>query len=233
MRGALALIVAIATIDVALAEDAPDSPRQIEEIVVTAQKKAESAQEVPISLTALTGDFLVEAGIDNVHELSKFTPNVNFATNPCCPIIYIRGFGTSFNASSFDPTVGFALDELSISQSIYFADPLYDIERIEVLRGPQGTLFGKNTTGGLFNIATAGPTKEFTGSLIGRVGGLGVHRFEAALGGPLGPLGDWAQFRLAVLESQEAGDVANTLLGTRQPRAAQQGARLKLALQPL
>ncbi|MGH7804235.1 MAG: TonB-dependent receptor, partial [Candidatus Binatia bacterium] len=205
----------------------------IEEIVVTAQKREQAIQDVPISITALPGDFVAEAGIDNAHEIAKFTPNVNFATNPCCPIIYIRGFGTSFNASSFDPTVGYAIDDLSISQSIYFADPLYDIERIEVLRGPQGTLFGKNTTGGLFNITTAAPTKEFTGFLTGRVGGLGVHRFEAALGGPLGSLGDWAQFRFAVLEAQEAGDVENTLLGTRQPRAAQQAARLKLALQPV
>ena len=233
MRRVFALIVAIATVAGARAqEEAPATPRQIEEIVVTAQKKEQSLQEVPISMTALPGDFVAEAGIDNVHEIAKFTPNVNFATNPCCPIIYIRGIGTSFNASSFDPTVGYTLDDLSISQSVYFAEPLYDIERIEVLRGPQGTLFGKNTTGGLFNLTTGTPTKEFTGSLIGRVGGLGVHRFEAAFGGPLGPLGDWAQFRLAVLEAQEAGDIENTLLGTRQPRAEQQAARLKLALQP-
>ncbi len=162
-RAALLLLAAIAGTTAARAQDA-HPPRLIEEIVVTAQKKEQTLQQVPISMTALPGDFVVEAGIDNAHEIAKFTPNVNFATNPCCPIIYIRGFGTSFNASSFDPTVGYALDDLSISQSVYFAEPLYDIERIEVLRGPQGTLFGKNTTGGLFNLTTGTPTKEFTGS---------------------------------------------------------------------
>ena len=223
-------LVAFAAAGVARAEDAP--PRQIEEIVVTAQKKAENIQNVPISITAISGDFLAEAGIDDVHQLSKFTPNVTFATNPCCPTIFIRGFGTPFNASSFDPTVGLALDELSISQSVYFSDPLYDIERIEVLRGPQGTLFGKNTTGGLFNVTTAAPTRDYTGTLLARAGGLGVHRVEAALGGPLAGL-DWAQFRIAFLDLQDAGDVENTKLGIDEPASRQRAARLKLALQPL
>jgi iron complex outermembrane receptor protein len=214
------------------AQEEPPRPRQVEEIVVTAQKKEQTVQDVPISMTALTGDFLQEAGVDDIHELAKFTPNVNFSTNPCCPTIFIRGFGTPFNASSFDPTVGITIDEMSISQSVYFADPLYDIGRIEVLRGPQGTLFGKNTTGGLFNVTTAAPTREFTGLLVVRAGGLGVHRVEAAGGGPLGAL-DWAQFRVALLDSQEAGDVDNTKLRVEEPKAKQRAGRLKLALQPL
>ncbi len=147
-----------------------EEPRAIEEIVVTAQKREQSIEEVPISITALTGTFLKEAGIGGVHELVRHTPNVHFATSPCCSTIFIRGFGSPFQAGAFDPTVSLVLDELSIPKDIYLSDPLYDIERFEVLRGPQGSLFGKNTPAGLFNVTTAGPTEEFTGTILGRLG---------------------------------------------------------------
>ena len=208
----------------------PSPPRSIEEIVVTAQKKEESIQDVPISITALEGSFLQEAGIDDFHELAEFTPNVRFTTNACCTTVFIRGFGTPFAAGAFDPTVGLALDELSIAKEIYMSDPLFDIERFEVLRGPQGTLFGKNTPAGLFNVTTASPSDEFEGYVLGGVGGLGVHRLEAALGGPLGELGDLVRFRLAAVDLDGPGDVENTALDVDEPATEQQAGRLKLEI---
>ncbi len=205
-------------------------PRAIEEIIVTAQKKEESIQEVPISITVVKGEFLREAGIDDMHELVEFTPNVRFTT---IGTVFIRGIGNPFGSSAFDPSVGLALDELSINNPFYMADPLYDLEQFEVLRGPQGILFGKNTPAGLFNLRTASPTKEFTGFLIGRGGGLGVHRVEAAVGGGLGPLADVAQFRLAVVDSAQEEDVHNTRLDSEEPDQTQRAGRVKLALQPL
>ncbi|MGH7897169.1 MAG: TonB-dependent receptor, partial [Candidatus Binatia bacterium] len=218
-----------------VAEAAPaEERRAIEEIVVTAQKKEEALQEVPISITAFAGEFLKEAGIGGLHELVRYTPNVYYAhTSPCCSPVFIRGFGSPFVASAFDPTVSLVIDELSIPKDIYLADPLYDIERFEVLRGPQGILFGKNTPAGLFNLTTGRPTREFTGYLLGRVGTLGVHRVEAAIGGPLGPLGELAQFRVAVLESKQAEDVFNTKLREEEPATEQLAGRLRLAVQPI
>ncbi len=204
--------------------------RVIEEIVVTAQKKEEGIQDVPISITALTGEFLADAGVDDVHELTEFTPNVRFATNET---VFVRGIGSPFGGSSFDPSVGLALDEMSIASPQFLSDPVYAIERFEILRGPQGTLFGKNTPAGLFNVTTARPTRELSGHLLARAGGLDVHRLEAAIGGLLGPLGDLAHFRFAFVEANQEEDVFNTKLDQGEPDAQQRAARFKLTVEPL
>ena len=214
-------------------EETAPPVRAVEEIFVTAQKKEQSVEEVPISISAFTGDFLKDVGIDDLHELAEFAPNVRITNNPCCTTVFIRGFGTPFAASAFDPTVGLALDELSIPKEIYMSDPVFDIERFEVLRGPQGTLFGKNTPAGLFNVTTGNPTRELSGYVLGKIGGLDLHRVEAAIGAPLGPLGEFAQLRLAAVDLHGVGDVENTKLRLREPAPKQQAGRLKLAIQPL
>ena len=120
MRRGRMLVVCLALgVRVAFAQDAPASApeaaapetpavssRSIEEIVVTARKKEESIQDVPISITALEGSFLQEAGVDDFHELAEFAPNVRFTTNACCTTVFIRGFGTPFAAGAFDPKIG-------------------------------------------------------------------------------------------------------------------------------
>ncbi|MGH7806298.1 MAG: TonB-dependent receptor plug domain-containing protein, partial [Candidatus Binatia bacterium] len=170
---------------IALAQETA-APRTIEEIVVTAQKKTESIQEVPMSISALTGDFLRSAAIDDVAEIARYTPNVYFQENgPAGSAIFIRGFGTPFALSTLDPGVSLVLDELSIPRDVYLSDPLFDLERFEILRGPQGTLFGKNTPAGLFNLTTKLPTQEWEGDISARIGGLDTHRIEAGVGGPL------------------------------------------------
>ena len=138
----------------------PPAPRTLEEIVVTAQRKEETLQDVPVSVTAVSGEFFKEAGIDNMHELAEYTPGVFVTTNPCCVVAFVRCFGTPFAVSSLDPTVALVLDELLLPRDVYVTEPLYDVERFEVLRGPQGTLFGKNSPAGLFNVTSARPTKE-------------------------------------------------------------------------
>jgi iron complex outermembrane recepter protein len=212
---------------------AAPAARTVEEIIVTAQKKEQSLEEVPISITAIDGEFLKKAGIDDLHKLAEFAPNVRFTTNPCCTTVFIRGFGNPFAAGAFDPAVGLAQDELSIPKEIYMSDPIYDVQRFEVLRGPQGTLFGKNTPAGLFNVVTARPTQELTGYVLGRVGDLDVHRVEAAVSGSPSWLKNVAQFRLSGLDLHGAGDVENTKLGIKEPAAKQRAGRLEIALQPL
>ena len=232
MKRAFAALALAGIAAAARAEQPPSAPRTIDEIVVTAQRKAENSQHVPISIQAFSGDFMREAGIDSIRVLAEFTPNVRVTSNPCCTTVFIRGFGTSFGASLFDPTVALALDELSIPKDVYMADALYDVERFEVLRGPQGTLFGKNTPAGLFNVTTTAPTDEFTGLIVARGGSLGVRREEFALGGPLLPFGDVARFRIAVMDEQQAGDVRNTFLDVDEPATQHHAGRLKLDLTP-
>jgi iron complex outermembrane recepter protein len=204
--------------------------QQIEEIVVTAQKKAEDIEQVPISMLAFRGQFLTEAGIEKLHQLASYSPNVRLTGNEFGPTVFIRGFGTPFAGSAFEPAVGFAVDELSIPREIYMADPLYDIERVEVLRGPQGTLFGKNTPAGLFNVTTRAPTDEFGGDVVAWAGGLGVHHEEAGVGGALS---DVARFRLAAVDLEQAADVHNTKLDVGEPATGQRAVRLKLDVRPL
>src|ERR1051326_8884490 len=233
---AAAIVLAAAATSVAQTSEPPPAAGRapaIEEIIVTAQKKAEAIEQVPISITALDGDFLKSAQIDDLHKLAEYAPNVRFTTNPCCTTVFIRGFGNPFAASAFDPAVGLAEDELSIPREIYMSDPLYDVERFEVLRGPQGTLFGKNTSAGLFNVVTARLTSDFTGYFIGRRGTLGVHRVEGALSGAPSWTKSFAQFRISGIHSELPGDVDNTKLDIREPAAKQAGGRMEIALQPL
>ena len=181
-------------------------------------------------MSVLGGQFLAEAGVDTLHELVQLAPSVHFDTSPCCSAVFIRGFGTSSNITAFDPAVGLALDELSLNQSIFLSDPLFDVERFEILRGPQGVLFGKNTTAGLFNVTTRAPTDELEGALSLRAGGLGEKRFEGAIGGPVG---DVARVRLAAVASSWADDVENTKRDLDGPDLEQRAVRARLAFEPV
>ncbi|MGH7819241.1 MAG: hypothetical protein ACREQ9_05665 [Candidatus Binatia bacterium] len=132
------LVVALAfAVRAAGAEDAPaGNVRRIEEIIVTAQKTEQSLGEVPISLIVLDNDLIREMGISDIHDLIRFVPNVHFLTQNT-GIIFIRGLGTPFPGSAFDPTVGLSLDELTMPDAWYLADPLFDVERIVAARRKQ------------------------------------------------------------------------------------------------
>ena len=211
----------------------PPARRTIEEIVVTAQKVEENVVRVPISITVLDGKRLRDAEIVRFHELVKFTPSVSLPNGTCCGPVFVRGIGTPFGFTAFDPTVGLVLDELAINQNVYFSEPIFDVERVEVLHGPQGTLFGRNATAGVFNVTTASPTEELDGYVSGHVGGLDTRGIEGAIGGPVGGLGEIARFRLALLASDQAADSENTFRGGAEPAVEQRAARLKLDLHPL
>src|SRR3546814_367039 len=124
-----------------------------------------SSDLVPMSITAVTGDFMRDVGANTIADVSAYIPNVKFSsdTDPALGQINIRGFGTSPLNSGFESSVGFVEDDLFLARSPYITDGMFDIDRVEVLRGPQGTLFGKNTTAGVFSVYTKGPTPEFSG----------------------------------------------------------------------
>jgi iron complex outermembrane receptor protein len=169
----------------------------IAEIVVTAQRREENLQKVPISMSAFNGETLKEQGVTRASDLTSLVPNLGVFTifgDAQQPSFSIRGIGLFSFSDSFEPPVGMYVDEVYKASGVGQAALLFDVERVEVLRGPQGTLFGRNTTGGLFNITTRKPTvqSEFSGQV--QLSSYNDIVVEAAGGGPLS---DTARVRLA------------------------------------
>jgi iron complex outermembrane recepter protein len=139
----------------------------IQEIVVTAQKRSENVQNVPIAISAFAGEALSERAVGNVSQLAALSPNVNldsgvsFSASTAVLAASIRGIGASDFAFNIDPAVGVYLDGVYLARSVGANQDLLDVERIEILKGPQGTLFGRNTIGGAISIVTRDPAKEF------------------------------------------------------------------------
>jgi iron complex outermembrane recepter protein len=183
--------------------------RAIEEIVVTAQRREENLQEVPISVTVVDDEFIADHGITDYRDLMLYTPNAHIDPgNGLFPDINIRGFGSALSNKAFEQSVGIAIDGVPYGRASYFQGPLFDLERVEVLRGPQGTLFGRNTTSGLLNVVTKQPTDEYTGHVSLEYGELDRQRYEAAVGGPV--VKGWLNARVAGLLDERDGTVENT-----------------------
>jgi iron complex outermembrane receptor protein len=130
------------------------------EVVVTARKRAERVQDVPISISAFSGASLEARGVDEIDGLANITPNMTFENNPSfggagsSAAIYIRGIGQKELLPTVEPGVGVYVDGVYIASSVGAELDLIDIDQVEVLRGPQGALFGRNTIGGAINITT-------------------------------------------------------------------------------
>ena len=201
--GAIVLILGGTTM--ALAQS---TPRVVEEIVVTAQKREEAAIDVPLSLSVVDDEFMARQGITDLQQLSVYVPNANVRLNAVFPDVRIRGFGTGVTNKAFEQSAGLAIDQIPYTRLPYFRGGLYDLERVEVLRGPQGTLYGKNTVAGLFNLIPKDPTDEVTGNLDLQLGELDRRRVEAAIGGPV--VADFLNVRVAGLVSERDGFVENT-----------------------
>lgn len=131
------------------------------DIIVTAQKRAQSINDVPVSITATTGDQLVRQGVVDVQGLVKVVPGFNAIDSGYgTPVYFLRGIGFFDSSIAAKPTVGVYIDEAPIPFSIMTPGASFDLERVEVLKGPQGTLFGQNATGGAINYIAAKPTRE-------------------------------------------------------------------------
>ena len=140
--------------------------QMLEEVVVTAQKRTESLQDVPISVTAIQGDKLQSAGIANMSALADNVPNLFISDAAVNTSIYMRGMGSG-NNQAFEQSVGMYIDGIYMGRGRQYRSPFMDVERVEVLRGPQGTLFGKNTVAGAINVTTASPDagEDLNGSI--------------------------------------------------------------------
>ena len=181
---------------VAVASAAPASPaadtkktsssRLIEEIVVTAQKREEQLQDVPISITAFSSEKLDALGVQNARDLEAVTPGLVYSTNPVnYSIIFIRGIGTDAFIPSVDASVATYVDGVYFPYNHGLASSFSEIERIEVLKGPQGTLFGRNTTGGALNIVTKKPDQTLHVKLGQSIESFGRTSSKGYVSGPL------------------------------------------------
>jgi iron complex outermembrane receptor protein len=168
----------------------------LEEVIVTATKRAESLQDIAVTVTAFSADTIQEAGINNASDIAILTPslNINANTSPFRTRMTIRGIGTA-GFTYLEPSVGVFVDGVYLNRSGLGVSDLVDIERIEVLQGPQGTLYGKNTNAGAISITTKRPNlEEPEGHLEAQAGDYSMYRLN---GSASLPLTDTMAFRLA------------------------------------
>jgi iron complex outermembrane receptor protein len=185
-------------------------PAALEEVIVTATRRDESLQDVPIMVNAFSAEVIQEAGIQNADDLAILTPSLSISTNitPFTAAFRIRGIGTSQSDIALEPSVGLFIDDVYLSRSGLGMSDLNDIERIEVLHGPQGTLYGKNTNAGAISIFTKQPNPDvFEGYVESTVGDYDLGRLTAAASGPLS---DTVAYRLTGNVHQQDGYFDNS-----------------------
>ena len=141
--------------------------QKLEEVIVTAQKREQSLSDVPISMSAISGELIEDAGIASFRELGAYVPNLSITENAVNTIISMRGIGVGAQ-QSFEQSVGVFVDGVHLGKSRQTRLGLFDLERVEVLRGPQGILFGKNTLAGAINVTSAA-SPVLGGDLEGRI----------------------------------------------------------------
>lgn len=184
-----------------------------EEILVTARRRAEASQDVPLAISVVGGEHLDNTGAFNVGRLQQLTPTLQFYTsNPRNSAANIRGLGAPFGLTNdgIEQGVGIYVDDVYYSRAASSTFDFLDVARIEVLRGPQGTLYGKNTTAGALNITSRQPTFDFEGRAEVSVGNLAFKQTKAAVSGPLA---ETVAARLAVSATSRKGTIFNQATG--------------------
>lgn len=181
---------------------------QLEEVVVTARKRAETLQDVPVAVTAFTARSIEDAGIESVSDFLSLTPNVTFVSSESSGVNFmtIRGLTQVRNGES---PVAVVIDGVLMTDPGQFDQELFDIKQIEVLKGPQGALYGRNAIGGAINITSQAPSAETEAKLTVGAGNGGQVKVKGAVGGALT---DKANYRLAASYTDRDGHLMNTFL---------------------
>ena len=176
---------------------------------MTARRRHESAQAVPIAITVVSGERVEATGAFNISRLQQLTPTLQFySSNPRNTAVNIRGLGVPFGLTSdgFDQGVGFYVDDVYNARVATATFDFLDVAQIEVLRGPQGTLYGKNTSAGAVNIRTNQPTFDFEAKAELSVGNLDFRQFKAVVSGPLS---ETLAARIALSSTSRRGTIYN------------------------
>lgn len=160
-------------------------PLALEEIIVTAQKRTQSLQDVPVSVNVMTGSKLSEIGLNKIEDLQAYVPNLTMSETGIGTNIYMRGIGSGIN-QGFEQSVGMYVDGVYYGRSQLSRAPFLDLERVEVLRGPQNILYGKNSVAGAMSLITANPAQDFEGSVsLSYEPEYGDQTAEIILSGPI------------------------------------------------
>ncbi len=200
----------------------------LDEITVTAQMREESLADVPISISAVSGALLEDRSIDSLATLSQSIPNVSIAENQIDSTISVRGVTTG-NNKGFEQSVAMYFDGISYGRSQLIRTPLVDLERVEILRGPQPTLFGKNAIAGAVNVISAKPTSEFEGKIS--ISNEFEHDEPQFLGVISGPLTENLSGRLTASYRDFGGWIDNVQLGRKEVQREETYGRAQLAWQ--
>jgi len=232
-HGALAQDASVEAVNVtSSAQAAAGADPSVSEIIVTARRRLETGQEVPIALTVVGGEKIDNTGAFNVGRLQQLTPTLQYySSNPRNTAVNIRGLGVPFGLTSdgFEQGVGFYIDDVYHARVATATFDFLDVAQIEVLRGPQGTLYGKNTTAGAVNITTNQPTFDFQAKAEVSFGNLA---FKQAKGVVSGPISDVIALRLAISSTTRRGPIYNVTSGQHVNGQDNLGVRGQILFQP-
>jgi len=221
---------ALAATIAALASPLPTYAAVLEEVIVTAQKREESAQDIGIAISAFTGDQMRQLGYTNAQQITTMAPGVEMVqpNGEANYAIGIRGVASSDFTTNVESPVALYLDEVYISQMSGAGFQLYDMERVEILKGPQGTLFGRNATGGLAHFVSNKPTQELDGYIEATYADYDQTKIEGAISGG----NDFIQARFSGVWNEADGYVDNRLTGDELNNQDDQSWRLHVQITP-
>lgn len=205
---ALAVTTTVGATSSAFAQQKNNDLRQLEEIVVTAQKRSEIASDVPVALSVLGADHIEASYSNSIEGLQAMVPSVSFRKGNTTrnSALTVRGIGTISFSIAAEPSVSTVVDGVVLGRSGQAFSDLYDLERLEVLRGPQGTLFGKNASAGVVNMTTKRPTDEFSGTIETQLFQDNEYSLKTTLSGPLS---DNARGSITLLKKEFDGYIDN------------------------
>lgn len=237
MKAALAagamLVPASAFAQPETAEQAPEpqeSQGQLAEIIVTAQRRQQTLQDVPVAVAVLGSEELAQQKISSVETLGTAVPNLVVQRSPFQPFVAIRGLGSGAGGRAFEQSVATYVDGIYAGRANQFLNPFFDVERVEVVRGPQSVLFGVNANAGAINIVNKRPGREFEGYVT--AGYEAAYQGYNLEGGVSVPLGDTFSLRAAGKINRDGGFVYNTLTGKDDGRADSEIGRLTASWRP-
>ncbi|WP_226668701.1 TonB-dependent receptor [Microbulbifer aggregans] len=192
-----------------------DQQSVLEEVTVTAQKREQSMQDVSVAVSAFSGDAIDKMGFEEGLDITQQVPNMNFFAifgEASSPSVSLRGISLVNFSDSWESPVSIYVDDVYRGNPAGSAIQLFDLERVEVLRGPQGTLYGRNTTGGLVHYVSRKPTEEFEANVSASIGTYSESILEGSMSGPIS---DSVRGRVAVKSTQNDGWQTNTVTGDK------------------
>jgi iron complex outermembrane recepter protein len=184
----------------------------LEEVIVTAERRSESIQDIPASISAITGDTVENLGIRDVNDLQNFVPGLTVKSQSIATTKFnIRGVGQAVDDITVESGVGVFIDDIYLPRMGAAGGALFDLEGVEVLRGPQGTLYGRNTAGGSINFITKKPSDDFEGKLSAEVGNYDTRNLKAYVSGPL--VADKLFGKISFISQDSDGYMTNQFTG--------------------